>query len=432
MVLKVREGTARFARATWAEALRVQAAFSLVVAVLIPAMIRYPDLELRQFGIPAVLNSIVGAACAVLLGLLLLRRVTAFPGTRAFGYILPSYASAYGIVVLAMFGLRLEYSRFYLGASFAAALLGAYLFSLWLNRRVRRRFYVVPAGRTDFILDIPDVEWVVMSAPTVPRERTAAIVADLRFDHEPEWERMLAEAAVAGHSVYHTKQLRESLTGRVSIEHMSENSFGSLMPNLAYRKVKRLFDLAMTLLLIPVVALPMALIALAIRLDSPGPALFRQTRMGYRGVPFSIFKFRTMRTRASIEDEAEARNDAMTMTDDARITRVGRFLRRSRLDELPQIFNVLAGQMSLIGPRPEAVPLSLWYESELPFYFYRHIVRPGLTGWAQVNQGHVSDLEAVNEKLNFDFYYIKNFSAWLDILILLRTGPTMISGFGSK
>ena len=88
--------------------------------------------------------------------------------------------------------------------------------------------------------------------------------------------------------------------------------------------------------------------------------------------------------------------------------------------------------MSLIGPRPEAVPLSRWYESELPFYFYRHIVRPGITGWAQVHQGHVTDLEAVNQKLNYDFYYIKNFSAWLDILIALRTVPTMLSGYGSK
>jgi len=112
--------------------------------------------------------------------------------------------------------------------------------------------------------------------------------------------------------------------------------------------------------------------------------------------------------------------------------RVGGFLRRVRLDELPQIFNVLRGEMSLIGPRPEAVPLSRWYESELPFYFYRHIVRPGISGWAQVHQGHVTDLDAVHQKLTYDFYYIKNFSAWLDILIALRTIPTMLSGFGSK
>jgi len=107
-------------------------------------------------------------------------------------------------------------------------------------------------------------------------------------------------------------------------------------------------------------------------------------------------------------------------------------LRRSRIDELPQLWNVLKGEMSLIGPRPEALALSEWYERELPFYTYRHIVRPGITGWAQVNQGHVAELGDVHIKLHYDFYYIKHFSAWLDILIMLRTVSTMLTGFGSK
>ena len=169
-----------------------------------------------------------------------------------------------------------------------------------------------------------------------------------------------------------------------------------------------------------------------IRFDSTGPVLFRQERMGYRGLPFIMYKFRTMRPRAAVGDEEAAREDAMTRAQDDRITRVGRFLRKWRIDELPQIINVFRGEMSWIGPRPEAVALSRWYEAEIPFYLYRHIVRPGLTGWAQVNQGHVTSVEDVWEKLNFDFYYVKNFSAWLDALILFRTIPTMLSGYGSK
>lgn len=145
-----------------------------------------------------------------------------------------------------------------------------------------------------------------------------------------------------------------------------------------------------------------------------------------------MIKFRTMHVRTIEDDEASARTNAMTQAADARVTRIGKLLRPCRLDELPQIFNILLGQMSWIGPRPEAVPLSTWYAAEIPFYSYRHIVRPGLTGWAQVNQGHVTSVEDVYEKLNYDFYYIKNYSAWIDVLVALRTIPIMVSGFGSK
>jgi lipopolysaccharide/colanic/teichoic acid biosynthesis glycosyltransferase len=122
----------------------------------------------------------------------------------------------------------------------------------------------------------------------------------------------------------------------------------------------------------------------------------------------------------------------ITREGDARITRLGRFLRRSRIDELPQIINILMGHMSWIGPRPEAAALSQWYEGEIPFYRYRHVVVPGITGWAQVSQGHVAELDDVKTKLQYDFYYIRNFSVWLDLLIIAKTIKTMLNGFGSK
>ena len=123
---------------------------------------------------------------------------------------------------------------------------------------------------------------------------------------------------------------------------------------------------------------------------------------------------------------------AITTPGDARITRLGSFLRRSRLDELPQIWNILTGQMSWIGPRPEAEVLSIWYTGEIPFYRYRHVVKPGISGWAQVNQGHVALVDEVHEKLQYDFFYIKYFSPWLDLLILFKTLRTMASGFGAR
>ena len=174
----------------------------------------------------------------------------------------------------------------------------------------------------------------------------------------------------------------------------------------------------------------LAIVALAIRFDSPGPALFRQQRVGYRAERFQVFKFRSM---AMVSDQqADEMTSAITKAKDARITRFGAFLRRSRLDELPQIINILRGEMSWIGPRPEATVLSEWYEQELPYYSYRHIVRPGITGWAQVNQGHVAEVDDVREKLHYDFYYIKNFSPWLDVLIVFRTIRTILTGFGAK
>jgi lipopolysaccharide/colanic/teichoic acid biosynthesis glycosyltransferase len=154
--------------------------------------------------------------------------------------------------------------------------------------------------------------------------------------------------------------------------------------------------------------------------------LFRQTRMGFRGQPFTMVKFRTMAVGS------ETAGQHFTEEDDPRISRLGRILRRYRLDELPQIINIFRGEMSWIGPRPEAMPLSDWYESQIPFYSYRHIVRPGITGWAQVNQGNVAMIKAATTKLHYDFYYIKHFSPWIELLIAARTVRIVLTGFGSR
>jgi lipopolysaccharide/colanic/teichoic acid biosynthesis glycosyltransferase len=223
--------------------------------------------------------------------------------------------------------------------------------------------------------------------------------------------------------------MEESLTGRVAIEHLSENTLGSLIPGIVFAKFKRAGDLVTALIALPLLTPLLAVVALLIRFDSPGPIFFHQQRMGYRGVPFTMFKFRSMRHAPA---EADDRYAAMTRNDDDRVTKLGRLLRQYRIDELPQVLNVIRGEMSWIGPRPEAVPLSLWYESELPFYRYRHIVRPGITGWAQVKQGHVANVDEVLWKLHYDFYYIKNFSFWLDLLIIARTIRTVLSGFGAR
>jgi lipopolysaccharide/colanic/teichoic acid biosynthesis glycosyltransferase len=153
---------------------------------------------------------------------------------------------------------------------------------------------------------------------------------------------------------------------------------------------------------------------------------FVQDRRGFRGGTFAIWKLRTMDARPGQQ------GPHYTEDTDSRVTRVGRVLRHYRIDELPQIWNVLRRDMSWIGPRPEALPLSAWYERELPLYVYRHVVRPGVTGWAQVNQGNVSRLDGARTKLEYDFFYIKHLSFWLDAVIFIKTLRTVLTGFGSR
>jgi lipopolysaccharide/colanic/teichoic acid biosynthesis glycosyltransferase len=378
------------------------------------------------------INTQFASLVAAVTALFLFRRVTVYPGTRAFGFILPAFSTTFGVAAAVLLFSRANYSGAMLLVGYVASVAVTFLLGYFGQRTAPKRMYYVPTGNTGIVADAAHIDWVRLNAPIIPDDSNMSIVADLRTNHSPEWERMLAQAAIAGIPVYHTKQLRESLTGRVQIEHLSENSFGSLLPALGYRGIKRTIDIVASIVLLPVLLVPLLIVAVFVRFSSPGPILFRQRRMGYRGISFDVLKFRTMVQHDRGDDEHSVRQSAITLDADDRITRVGSFLRRSRIDELPQIINILRGEMSWIGPRPEAVPLSAWYESELPFYAYRHIVRPGITGWAQVNQGHVAGLDDVHVKLHYDFYYIKFFSSWLDLLIALRTVGIMITGFGAK
>lgn len=382
--------------------------------------------------LPSTGNTQATSLLAALAALLVFHRITAYPGTRAFGFILPAFSTTFGLAVTILLVSRISYSASMLLTGYVSSISATFLLGYFDRRGAPQRIYYVPSGAPCIVSDAPQIEWVKLAEPHVPDDPGAAIVADLRSPHSPDWERMLAKAAISGIPVYHVKHLHESLTGRVQIEHLSENSFGSLLPALGYRGVKRTIDVAVSLTLLPLLLPVLVAAALLVRYSSPGPILFRHRRMGYRGAPFDMLKFRTMFEQQADPDESAARVNAITTIGDDRITRIGRVLRRSRIDELPQLINILRGEMSLIGPRPEAVPLSQWYERELPFYTYRHIVRPGITGWAQVNQGHVAELDDVHVKLHYDFYYIKFFSSWLDLLIALRTVGIVLTGYGAK
>jgi exopolysaccharide biosynthesis polyprenyl glycosylphosphotransferase len=357
-----------------------------------------------------------------------MRRIAAYPGVRPASAILPAVGACYSVLICALLVFRLEYSVAVLASGFFGILAARYALASLHSRSDDYTFFVVPGGRAKRMRDLHGLKQDLLLSPQIPQVRNPAIIADLHHDHTPEWERFFAEASIAGIPVYHHKQIYEATTGMVRIEHLSENGFGSLVPGLFFAKIKRMVDVLVALVALFILVPATLVIALAIKLDSPGPVFFRQRRMGYRGKPFMMIKFRTM----TVANSEGARDAAVTHSDDARITRLGRFMRRTRIDELPQVLNILLGQMSWIGPRPEAIGLSQWYEKEIPFYRYRHIVRPGITGWAQVNQGHVSSIQDVDTKLQLDFYYIKNFSYWIDLLVVFRTLKVVLTGFGSR
>jgi len=290
----------------------------------------------------------------------------------------------------------------------------------------------VPLGAWSRLVDLKGIGWIKLDEPRLDlASRCDAIVADFSADLSPKWEAFLADAALAGLIVYQVKPLAESLTGRVEIDHLSENSFGSLVPARGYFHLKTVIDFLAALLILPLLFPVMLAAAIAISLDDSGPVFFRQRRIGHRGTPFHVIKFRTMRVEKA-QAGHDARQAAMTDDLDPRITRVGAFLRKSRIDELPQIFNIMRAEMSWIGPRPEAEVLSHWYVGEIPFYRYRHVVKPGISGWAQTNQGHVAEVDDIHRKLQYDFYYIKYFSPFLDVLIIFKTLKTMLTGFGAR
>jgi sugar transferase (PEP-CTERM system associated) len=191
--------------------------------------------------------------------------------------------------------------------------------------------------------------------------------------------------------------------------------------------VKRVFDLVVSLALLAVTSPVMLLAALAIKLESQGPVFYRQERVGQHGRPFSIFKFRSMRADAEKDGRPQ-----WARQNDSRVTAVGRFIRRTRIDELPQVFNVFMGEMSFVGPRPERPYFVADLNKQIPYYGVRHTVKPGITGWAQVRYPYGASVEDALEKLQYDLYYVKNHSLFLDLMILTQTVQVVLWGKGAR
>ena len=403
--------------------LPVTLALASLIEVLVVLLIS-PDL----LSTALFINSLAISFAANLISLLNYRRLRLFPGSRRFAFLIPAFLPGWLFAIFALLWLRIPYSVLLLGFGFSSAIAICWLLSA-LNRRPKLSpFLLVPGSRIESLrAELPRMHFRIC---VMPDEIVGpnAVIADLREDLSPEWEKAIALAVLSGATVYHVTHVRESLTGRVKIDHISENSFGTLGPPSLFFFAKGIADRLIGLIGIVITA-PIILIAgLVVTLESSGGPLFKQRRVGYRGQEFTIYKLRTMKFSAAPETVVSA----MTQAGDQRITKIGSFLRATRIDELPQFLNMCRGELSLIGPRPEASTLSNWYGERVDFYSYRHVVKPGITGWAQVNQGHVTDEKSVARKLEYDFYYIKNFSLWLDLNIIMRTAYVILTGHGAK
>ncbi|KPF45881.1 exopolysaccharide biosynthesis polyprenyl glycosylphosphotransferase [beta proteobacterium AAP51] len=242
--------------------------------------------------------------------------------------------------------------------------------------------------------------------------------------------RQLLDCKLSGIKVYDLNTHFEKTLGQIRVDFLNASwlIFGDGFNQGELRTfIKRVFDIACASLLLLVSAPIMLVAAVAIRLDSPGPLLYRQERVGLDGRTFKVIKFRSMRTDA--EKDGKPR---WASNNDDRVTRVGHVIRRLRVDELPQIFNVLKGEMSLVGPRPERPFFVDQLTQEIPFFAVRHSVKPGVTGWAQVRYQYGATVEDSQEKLQYDLYYVKNHTLFLDLVVLFETVGVVLTGKGAR
>lgn len=417
---EIRSAPQRFIE-TWIDAI---GGFLFCVVMPIPF---YATGEPFTKGFGATEQTILATAFAYTMVWYAGRRLDTFPRATLQGnlsYVAPVATFAYAMIAVVLVLLRSEYSRIQLFGSGTLAMIWMAAIAQLRARYLTRHYAVVPTSLIAAMPEQPTCKWLEFDDVQTGGVRVDAIVADLGADLTEAQLSALANAAIAGVPVLDRRFILESLTGRTPLGGLTPNEFGALLPSRQYLLVRRAIEIVFTIICLPLLLPLIASIAIVVRLDSPGPIFFLQPRVGRRGRVFRMVKFRTMYHGAG--------GPSFTATKDPRVTRAGGFLRRSRLDELPQLVNVLRGDMSWVGPRPEALTLDQQYVREIPHFALRGIVRPGVTGWAQINQGYAHDHDEMRSKLEYDLYYLKHCSLWLDVVIVLRTFAVIFGGTGAR
>jgi len=374
-------------------------------------------------------------------------RLLMVPGVLAFilagiAYVRPNYllgggSAAVGLIILtiALFGWRLGFTWLV-----QLPILVERVYVLGTGERAQR---VVLGLRQNPEIGVEIASWTGKMEGAVTRESVAAHLMEVV--HKQKVHRVivampdrrgtipmpeLLELRMQGVKIEEATSWLEKISGKIEVENLYPSwlVFGEgFRRSTAFILVRRAVSIVISLIGL-ILALPLIpLIMLAIRLDSKGPVFYTQTRVGKAGSIFKVVKFRTMR-----QDAEAASGPKWAGDNDPRVTRVGKFLRSSRLDEIPQLWCVLKGEMAFVGPRPERPEFIEWLSKEIPYYGVRHMVRPGLTGWAQVKYKYGSTVEDSREKLQYDLFYIKNASIGLDLLIMFLTVKTVLLRRGAQ
>lgn len=354
----------------------------------------------------------------------------------------PSYGRAVAIVsaTIAMTAIGIVLARPYhsnavLGVTTIVWLAGSFGHR-WMRRRRpwTERVVIVTAekGLVDDMRSAPHADVLAVydpsgEPPAHPPSRGVTLVVDLRPVMSDRMAQYVSSWNLAGFPMRALSSVYEEHTGRLPLVHIAEGwELSTPVERNAYAGFKRVIDTVLVLATVPLWLLLGGVFWVLIRLDSPGPAIYKQERVGRNGMTFTLYKFRSMVV------DAESAGPRFAQKGDQRLTRVGRWLRRIRMDEIPQLWNVLRGDLSLVGPRPERPMFTDRFGRTIPFYGYRHLIRPGLTGWAQVNYGYADGDADTIDKLTYDLYYIKHMSPLLDLDILGRSIWTVASGFGAR
>jgi lipopolysaccharide/colanic/teichoic acid biosynthesis glycosyltransferase len=375
---------------------------------------------------PQFLNVLSGALIGYLISSVTLHNLGRFPGNRPLSYMIPVLTVSLLSITAVIIFTRIDYSRSVLLLSLGVVPIVTYTEFKLRQHLQTGRYAVIPFGFYQELIRLNPSKFYALEKPALTAPDTIGIIVDSNEQLPAEWQQFIAAELSKDTPVMDSVAAYESISGKSPLHHYGELAGHELLPSQAYLTAKRLLESSLILASTPITLPFIVFVAIAVKLESKGPAFFVQRRVGKGGREFSMYKIRSMRT------DSEVNGAQFAGEDDPRITRIGKFIRKMRIDELPQFLNILKGDMALIGPRPEQAAFVKEFEQVIPLYSFRHIVRPGITGWAQVTHGYAADEDETREKLAHDFYYVKNLSLWLDLDIVFKTIKTMLTGFGAR
>lgn len=318
-------------------------------------------------------------------------------------------------------------------------LVGSFAIVIWLLIVTVARFIIIRAFCHPYrVLIHPDLLHkaalsnkvnLVAKSKVMPSDlkKLQAIVVERKYHYQEDWNQLIFHASQHDIPVITLSAYEELIEQRLSLAQLNESwMYAGFSIPLWYRWFKNCVEFSFALILLPLLLIIFLAVALIILVTMGRPIFYTQSRVGISGKPFKIYKFRSM------VKNSEAKGAQFASTNDMRVTKFGAFIRKFRIDELPQFINILKGDMSLIGPRPEQQVFVEQFSEQIPLYQLRHMVRPGITGWAQVSQGYASDVDETKLKLQYDLYYVKHYSFILDLKIVFKTIYTIFTGFGAK